>query len=84
MQKEKRIEQIKEKTFDLIGISGSMDSLRTKDIANAIGASEATMFKYFDSKTDILETVIRDYIEKTGQFLPSWKALKKETENTRR
>jgi len=26
----------------------------------------------------------RDYIEKTGQFLPSWKALKKETENTRR
>ena len=63
MQKEKRIEQIKEKTFDLIGISGSMDSLRTKDIANAIGASEATMFKYFDSKTDILETVIRDYIQ---------------------
>jgi len=63
MQKEKRIEQIKEKTFDLIGISGSMDSLRTKDIANAIGASEATMFKYFDSKMDILETVIRDYIQ---------------------
>ena len=26
----------------------------------------------------------RDYIEKTGQFLPSWKALKKEAENTRR
>jgi protein-S-isoprenylcysteine O-methyltransferase Ste14 len=25
----------------------------------------------------------RDYIEKTGQFLPSWKALKKETENPR-
>ena len=23
----------------------------------------------------------KDYIEKTGQFLPSWKALKKETEN---
>ena len=62
MKKEKRIEQIKEKTFDLIGISGSMDSLRTKDIANAIGASEATMFKYFDSKIDIFEKVIRDYI----------------------
>ena len=25
----------------------------------------------------------RDYIEKTGQFLPSWKTLKKETENPR-
>ena len=40
-----------------------MDSIRTKDIANAIGASEATMFKYFDSKEDILESVIKEYIQ---------------------
>ena len=40
-----------------------MDSIRTKDIASAIGASEATMFKYFDSKEDILESVIKEYIQ---------------------
>ena len=40
-----------------------MDSIRTKDIAGAIGASEATMFKYFDSKEDILESVIKEYIQ---------------------
>jgi len=40
-----------------------MNSIRTKDIANAIGASEATMFKYFDSKEDILESVIKEYIQ---------------------
>jgi len=63
MKKEQRIEQIKKKTFNLITHNGSMDSIRTKDIANAIGASEATMFKYFDSKEDILESVIKEYIQ---------------------
>ena len=63
MKKEQRIEQIKNKTFNLITHNGSMDSIRTKDIANAIGASEATMFKYFDSKEDILESVIKEYIQ---------------------
>ena len=63
MNKEQRIEQIKKKTFNLITHNGSMDSIRTKDIANAIGASEATMFKYFDSKEDILESVIKEYIQ---------------------
>ena len=63
MKKEQRIEQIKKKTLNLITHNGSMDSIRTKDIANAIGASEATMFKYFDSKEDILESVIKEYIQ---------------------
>jgi AcrR family transcriptional regulator len=63
MDKDQRIKQIKKKTFNLITDNGSMDSIRTKDIANAIGASEATMFKYFDSKEDILESVIKEYIQ---------------------
>ena len=63
MDKDQRIKQIKKKTFNLIAHNGSMDSIRTKDIANAIGASEATMFKYFDSKEDILESVIKEYIQ---------------------
>ncbi len=63
MNKEQRIEQIKKKTFNLIAHNGSLDSIRTKDIASAIGASEATMFKYFDSKEDILESVIKEYIQ---------------------
>ena len=63
MDKDQRIKQIKKKTFNLITENGSMDSIRTKDIANAIGASEATMFKYFDSKEDILESVIKEYIQ---------------------
>ena len=63
MDKDQRIKQIKKKTFNLITHNGSMDSIRTKDIANAIGASEATMFKYFDSKEDILESVIKEYIQ---------------------
>ena len=63
MDKDQRIKQIKKKTFNLITHNGSMDSIRTKDIADAIGASEATMFKYFDSKEDILESVIKEYIQ---------------------
>ena len=63
MNKEQRIEQIKKKTVNLIAHNGSLDSIRTKDIASAIGASEATMFKYFDSKEDILESVIKEYIQ---------------------
>ena len=63
MKKEQRIKQIKKKTFNLIAHNGSLDSIRTKDIASAIGASEATMFKYFDSKEDILESVIKEYIQ---------------------
>jgi|TARA_B110000881_G_scaffold210759_1_gene218495 AcrR family transcriptional regulator len=63
MNKEQRIEQIKKKTFNLIAHNGSLDSIRTKDIASAIGASEATIFKYFDSKEDILESVIKEYIQ---------------------
>jgi len=63
MDKDQRIKQIKKETFNLITENGSMDSIRTKDIANAIGASEATMFKYFDSKEDILESVIKEYIQ---------------------
>lgn len=63
MDKDQRIKQIKKKTFNLIAHNGSMDSIRTKDIAGAIGASEATMFKYFDSKEDILESVIKEYIQ---------------------
>ena len=45
MKRDYRIDQIKKKTLNLIALNGSMDSIRTKDIANAIGASEATMFK---------------------------------------
>ena len=63
MNKEQRIKQIKKKTFNLIAHNGSLDSIRTKDIASAIGASEATIFKYFDSKEDILESVIKEYIQ---------------------
>jgi AcrR family transcriptional regulator len=63
MNKEQRIKQIKKKTFNLIAHNGSLDSTRTKDIASAIGASEATIFKYFDSKEDILESVIKEYIQ---------------------
>ena len=38
-----------------------MDLLRTKDIY-AIDASEATIYKYFESKDHILESILMDYI----------------------
>jgi AcrR family transcriptional regulator len=63
MIKETRMDQIREKTLNLIVRNGSMDSVRTKDIAAEVGASEATMFKYFDSKNDIFESVIKKYIQ---------------------
>ncbi len=59
------MDQIREKTLNLIVRNGSMDSVRTKDIAAEVGASEATMFKYFDSKNDIFESVIKKYIQWT-------------------
>ena len=45
MKKDDRINQIAEKTLELINKKGSVDALRTKDLADAIGASEATIFK---------------------------------------
>ena len=64
MKKEDRINQITEKTLELINKNGSVDSLRTKDLADAIGASEATIFKFFESKEEILNSVIRRYIHR--------------------
>ena len=64
MKKDDRINQIAEKTLELIKNKGSVDALRTKDLADAIGASEATIFKLFDSKEEILDTVIRRYIHR--------------------
>ena len=64
MKKDDRINQITEKTLELINKNGSVDSLRTKELADAIGASEATIFKFFESKEEILDTVIRRYIHR--------------------
>ena len=64
MKKDDRINQITEKTLELINKNGSVDSLRTKDLAEAIGASEATIFKFFESKEEILNSVIRRYIHR--------------------
>ena len=64
MKKDDRINQITEKTLELINKNGSVDSLRTKDLADAIGASEATIFKFFESKEEILNSVIRRYIHR--------------------
>ena len=64
MKKDDRINQIAEKTLELINKKGSVDALRTKDLADAIGASEATIFKFFESKEVILNTVIRRYIHR--------------------
>ena len=58
MKKDDRINQITEKTLELINKNGSVDSLRTKDLADAIGASEATIFKFFESNEEILNSVI--------------------------
>ena len=64
MKKDDRINQIAEKTLELINNKGSVDALRTKDLADAIGASEATIFKFFESKEEILNSVIRRYIHR--------------------
>ena len=64
MKKDDRINQIAEKTLELINKKGSVDALRTKDLADAIGASEATIFKFFESKEEILNSVIRRYIHR--------------------
>ncbi len=62
MDKIDRINQIKDRTIELIANYGSVDLLRTKDIADAIDASEATIYKYFESKDHILESILMDYI----------------------
>ena len=64
MKKDDRINQIAEKTLEIINNKGSVDALRTKDLADAIGASEATIFKFFESKEEILNSVIRRYIHR--------------------
>ena len=44
MDKIDRINQIKDRTIELIANYGSVDLLRTKDIDDAIDASESTIY----------------------------------------
>ncbi len=61
MKKDERISQILAVTLDLIS-SKSISEIRTHEIARSAGISEGTLFKYFSSKENIFESIIKRYV----------------------
>ena len=61
MKKEDRIQQIKDVTLSLIS-KKAISAIRTAEIARMANVSEATLFKYFNSKEEIFESIIEQFI----------------------
>lgn len=55
---EERKEEIVKATLDLIGEKG-IESLRTSEIADRVGFSEAALYKHFSTKEEIIKATIR-------------------------
>ncbi|MGR6836049.1 TetR/AcrR family transcriptional regulator [Syntrophomonas erecta] len=55
--------QILNATLEMIGESG-IEALTTAAIAKRVGIAEATIFKHFDSKIDILRTLIKTFTDR--------------------
>ncbi len=62
MKKKDRINQIKHVTLSLIK-EKPLGDIRTLEISQNVGISEAGLFKYFNSKEEIFESIIQQYIE---------------------
>lgn len=54
-----RQEQIKQAVLDIIYTDG-LKSLSTRNLANRIGMSEASIFRHFSTKQDIILSIIKD------------------------
>ncbi|MBC8196588.1 MAG: TetR/AcrR family transcriptional regulator [Candidatus Marinimicrobia bacterium] len=61
MKKEDRIQQIKDVTLSLIS-KKAISAIRTAEIARMANVSEATLFKYFNNKEEIFESIIEQFI----------------------
>ncbi|NOZ04434.1 MAG: TetR/AcrR family transcriptional regulator [FCB group bacterium] len=70
MKRADRIEQILDCTLKLIEYK-SMVSIRTAEIAKAAGVTEGTLFKYFSSKEDILNRIIKRYLDSQHPLTPA-------------
>lgn len=77
MKRGERIEQILDCTLILIERK-SLASLRTAEIAEAAGVTEGTLFKYFSSKEDILNRIIKRYIDSRHPLIPAEEIRTKE------
>lgn len=62
MKRKDRMDQILDSTSELLG-KKSLDSIRTAEIAEKAGVSEATLFKYFKSKDKLTSKIIESYLE---------------------
>lgn len=62
MKRKDRMNQILECTYELLG-EKSLDAIRTAEIAEKAGVSEATLFKYFKSKDELTSIIIESYLE---------------------
>jgi AcrR family transcriptional regulator len=64
MKRKDRMKQILDCTCELLG-KKSLDAIRTAEIAEKAGVSEATLFKYFKSKDELTSRIIESYLEKS-------------------
>lgn len=61
MKKEERIQQIQNVALSLVS-KKTLSAIRTAEIAQLANVSEATLFKYFNSKDEIFESIIIQFI----------------------
>ncbi|MBL7013734.1 MAG: TetR/AcrR family transcriptional regulator [Candidatus Marinimicrobia bacterium] len=72
MKKEDRIQHILDATLALVGRK-PMESIRTAEIAKESEISEGALFKYFTSKSEIINHILAQYENKSHPITPAEK-----------
>ena len=70
MKKGDRIQHILESLLNLVGRK-PLESIRTAEIAKESGISEGALFKYFNSKSDIIQQIMIRYEKTTHPLIPA-------------
>ncbi len=70
LPREQRIEQILDATLGLIR-EKPIPSIRSAEIARAVGISEAALFQHFARKEDVFEQIIRGYVHCRHPLAPA-------------
>lgn len=62
-RREEKEAQILEATFNLLNTNTSQENITVEKIAEDAHVGKTTIFKYFDSKENLIRTVFKSYIE---------------------
>nr|WP_231557673.1 TetR/AcrR family transcriptional regulator [Tetragenococcus muriaticus] len=62
-RREEKEKQILEATFNLLNTNASQENITMEKIAKEAHVGKTTIFKYFDSKENLIRKVFQSYIE---------------------